>query len=423
MEEYSNYDLIVRLKILILKYGVKFIPTDLFNHFENIIQYKIKKRVVKPTKFEYQVYDKSTDETVIPSEIIMKENNKRSIVKLRYSETSPIEIKVDTNQKIYLEINGNKQDVNINLVKNNFILKEPVPREISSKNATIGDYIDIVGADRVSILFFEGCYNWISGKACKFCDLHPKEKDEYYKPTLNNLKDYNFDVKKWWNASKDEYLRSLTYSLKKVIENSNLDHIHILFMAGNLESNTYIWDIAEETIRYISKEIDLKKFDNYLNIAPHDSLERLNKIKKLGINQVQYNLEVVDEENFTETCPGKMSYNQFLNKLDEAVEIFGRGKVRSNFVLGLDDFKSTLSFAKKISEKGIVFDYSIFQPKKCTPYYNKKTPDFDKVLDFTNELSKLYVQYNFKPIYCSLSSRSSLINEIYWKYLKNKGDE
>ena len=46
MEEYSNYDLIVRLKILILKYGVKFIPTDLFNHFENIIQYKIRKELL-----------------------------------------------------------------------------------------------------------------------------------------------------------------------------------------------------------------------------------------------------------------------------------------------------------------------------------------------------------------------------------------
>ena len=423
MEEYNNYDLIVRLKILILKYGVKFSPINLFNKLENINQYKIKKRVIKPIKHEFQVYDESKDETIIPSEIIMKKDNRKSIVKLRYSETSPLELKIDNNQRLYIEIDGKKQDINISLVKNNSILKEPIPNEISSRNATIGDYIDIVGVDRVSILFFEGCYNWISGKPCKFCDLHPKEKDEYYKPTLNNLKDYNFDVEKWWNASKDEYLKNLTYSLKRVIEEANLDHIHILFMAGNLPTNTDIWNVAEETIKYISKDIDLKQYDNYLNIAPHDTLERIKKIKDLGINQVQYNLEVVDEKNFDETCPGKMPYKQFLNKLIEAVDVFGKGKVRSNFVLGLDDFKSTLKFAKEISKKGIVFDYSIFQPKKCTPYYNRKTPDFDKVLEFTNELAKLYIQYNFKPIFCSLSSRSSLVNEIYWHYLKNEGDE
>lgn len=423
MEEYNNYDLIVRLKILILKYGVKFNPINLFNKLENIQQYKIKKRVVKPTKHEYQVYDESTDETIIPSEIIMEKDNKKSIVKLRYSETSPLELKMDNNKNLYIEIEGKRQDIKISLVKNNPILKEPIPKEISSRNAVIGDYIDIVGVDRVSILFFEGCYNWISGKACKFCDLHPKEKDEYYKPTLNNLKDYNFDVKKWWDASKDEYLKVLTYSLKRVIEKSNLDHIHILFMAGNLPTNTEIWNVAEETIRYISKDVDLKQYDNYLNIAPHDTLERLKQIKELGINQVQYNLEVVDEKNFTETCPGKMPYKQFLYKLIEALQIFGKGKVRSNFVLGLDDYESTLMFAKKISKQGIVFDYSIFQPKKYTPYYNKKTPEFDKVLEFTNELAQLYVHYNFKPIFCSLSSRSSLVNEIYWQYLKNEGDK
>ena len=420
MEEYQNYDLIVKNKILILKYGVKFMPINLFNNIENIQQYKIKKRVVKPVKSDFQVYDKSKDETIIPSEIILERENKKSIVKLRYSEMSPVTLKKGNANNFYLEVNGEVQDIKVALVKNNDILQEKIPDEITSKNARIGDYIDIVGVDRVSILFFEGCYNWISGKACKFCDLHPKEKDENYKPTLNKLKDYNFDVKTWWNAYKNEYLRILTYSLKRVIESNKLDHIHILFMAGNLPTNTDIWDIAEESIKYINNSVNLKKYDNYLNIAPHDNLERLERIKKLGINQVQYNLEVVNEDNFNETCPGKMSYKQFLNKLIEAVKIFGKGNVRSNFVLGLDDYNSTLSFAKEIAEKGIVFDYSIFQPKKGTPYFNKKTPNFDKVLKFTDELTKLYIQFKFKPIFCSLSSRSSLVNEIYSENL-NKG--
>lgn len=62
-------------------------------------------------------------------------------------------------------------------------------------------------------------------------------------------------------------------------------------------------------------------------------------------------------------------------------------------------------------EKGIVFDYSVFQPKKCTPYVNKVSLDFDDVIQFTLELVKIY-RYNFKPIFCSLSSRSSIVNEL-----------
>ncbi|MBE5821484.1 MAG: hypothetical protein E7311_02710 [Clostridiales bacterium] len=413
MNKYENFSEIVRLKILILKHGVKFEPLNLFNNYENINNYKIKRRVVKPVATDFQVYDMSKDETVIPSEVLLDDGVNKSIVKLRYSVNSPLILKLDDNGKINIEIEGEKAKLNINLIKTADILKQKIPSEIIDNNATIGDYIDIVGIDRISILFFEGCYNWLSGKPCKFCDLHPKEEDSVFKPSLNSLKNYDFDVNKWWENKKEEYLKGLEYSLKYIIENSKLDHLHIFFMAGNLPTNTDVWIIAEETIEYLSKTINLSIHDNYINIAPHDKIERVIKMKHLGINQVQYNLEVVNKQNFEETCPGKMKYDDFLSKMEEAVNIMGKGNVRSNFVLGLDDMNETLEFAKKISQKGIVFDYSVFQPKKCTPYENKKAPDFDNVISFTYELSKIYKEYGLKPIFCSLSSRSSIVNELY----------
>ena len=108
-----------------------------------------------------------------------------------------------------------------------------------------------------------------------------------------------------------------------------------------------------------------------------------------------------------------MKFDIFLEKMLEAVKIMGKGNVRSNFVLGLDDFTETIEFARKIAEKGIVFDYSVFQPKRCTPYANKQAPDFDKVIEFTSELVKIYKNFSFKPIFFSLSSRSSIVNEMF----------
>lgn len=35
------------------------------------------------------------------------------------------------------------------------------------------------------------------------------------------------------------------------------------------------------------------------------------------------------------------------------------------------------------------------------------------VINFTNELVKIYLKYNQHPIFCSLSSRSSIVNEAY----------
>ena len=68
-------------------------------------------------------------------------------------------------------------------------------------------------------------------------------------------------------------------------------------MAGNMPKTEDVWNIAEDTIGYLSKNINICEFDNYLNIAPHNDIEQLKRIKVLGINQVQYNLEVVNKNN------------------------------------------------------------------------------------------------------------------------------
>ena len=274
MIKYEQYSNLLRLKILLLKEGVKFEPLNLFNNYLNINNFKVKRRVVQPEIIDKQVYNISKDETIIPSEIIIKEKENKSIVKLRFSENSHIILKIDNENNLYFEINGKREEnIEIELVKKNNILEQEIPIDIIGRKAKIGDYIDIVGIDRISILFFEGCYNWIDGKPCKFCDLHPKEEDSKYRPSLNTLKKFEFDAKKWWEYYKDEYLKGLEYSLKMIIEKNDLKHIHIFFMAGNMPKTEDVWNIAEDTIRHLSNNINICEFDNYLNIAPHSDIE------------------------------------------------------------------------------------------------------------------------------------------------------
>ena len=146
--------------------------------------------------------------------------------------------------------------------------------------------------------------------------------------------------------------------------------------------------------------------------------DTLKKLKKLGIKQVQYNLEIANKDLFTSTCPGKINYEEFVSKLYEAVNIFGKGNVRSNFVLGLQDYNELINECEKFAEKGIVADYSVFQPKKNTLYSNLEAPEMKDVINFTKRLVKIYVKYNQHPIFCSLSSRSSIVNEVYYDNVK-----
>ncbi|MCK5107429.1 MAG: hypothetical protein KAQ83_01765 [Nanoarchaeota archaeon] len=417
---YEDLNEITIFKILILENGVKLDSEDTFNNLENKTDYKFKFRNKKPLRNEkYQVFDISTDNSVIPEEILISKNNLQSITKLRYNQNSPVTFCYIDNQ-FKLKYNGKLSKLDINLVKKHKILNEKIPINISKKGKTIGDYISIVGLNRITVLFFDGCYNWHCGKACWFCDLHPKRKNEVVGiPTLNNLCNFG-SLNDWWNSQKEEYINCIIYSLKRILGDKKSEKMHLFFMAGNTPLISQVWDIANETIKSIANEIDLSKYNNYLNIAPHDNQDRLTKMKEYGIKQVQYNLEVSDKKIFTKICPGKMDYDLFINQIKDAISIFGNGNVRSNFVLGLEPIIPLLGFLEKMSELGLVADYSIFQPKKCTPLSGHSSPKVEDIINFSQQLVGIYLKHNFKPIFCTLSSRSSIINELYLdKVLKN----
>ena len=409
----QKYSIITETKIDLLREGVFFNPIGLFTTYPKVKHFKTKRIKVKPTIVKNAVYDLACEKNILPSEILLTYGDRQSICKLRYNEKSSIEIRLEEDS-FQLYKNNRKIDITVSLVPRYEILEKKIDECINGINSTVGDYIDVVGIDRLSILFFEGCYNWNCGKACKFCDLHPKQKTEQIiKPTVNNLRKYHNNVDVWWNNSKKSYLKGIKYSITQLLDHQSFPHKHLFFMAGNLPTAKDVWNVAEDTLQSMSSYLDLNEFDSYLNIAPHDTLERLKRIKKLGIRQVQYNLEIANKELFEDICPGKMKYDLFVDKLIEAVSVFGFGNVRSNFVFGLQDKEQMLVEIKRLADKGIVADYSIFQPKNNTPLQHKSSPDFEDVLDFSNQLVDIYLKYHFKPIFCSLSSRSSIINELY----------
>ncbi len=398
-------------KINILRNGVRFYPIDLFTKLSGIESYKTKKIKTKPTIIGDKVYDMANEVNLIPSELLISNDTFNSIVKLRYNENSCYEIKFDGEQ-LLICTNNKPIQIKIEMVKKYDFLEKEIDIEKNGRKLKVKDFVDIVGIDRISILFFEGCYNWNCNKACKFCDLHPKSiDDEVIKPSINNINQFD-SVHEWWKSTRDFYLKGIHLSMLE-IEKHKFPHKHLFFMAGNLPTSVDVWKISLDLIEYLSKFIDISSYDSYLNIAPHDSLTNLKKVKKLGIKQVQYNLEIANEQIFEATCPGKLRYNEFLSKMIEAVSIMGYGNVRSNFVFGLQDTNELIEELKKFAVIGITSDYSVFQPKKHTPFHNKKAPNFDDILYFSNELVDIYIKYGLKPIFCSLSSRSSIVNELY----------
>ena len=51
------------------------------------------------------------------------------------------------------------------------VMERETPFVVGGNKTKGSDYVDLVGLDRISVLFFDGCFNWISGKPCKFCQV------------------------------------------------------------------------------------------------------------------------------------------------------------------------------------------------------------------------------------------------------------
>lgn len=129
-----------------------------------------------------------------------------------------------------------------------------------------------------------------------------------------------------------------------------------------------------------------------------------------------FNLECFNKKIFKEVCPGKdrlYGYDRIIDALKYSVRIFGKGRVRTNFVLGSEPLGGLIEGVLKLAKEGIVSDYTIFFPRPGSLWSRRRVLSPESILSFTKDLVSIYKKYNFKPFCCTLSSRSSIVNEMY----------
>jgi len=384
---------------------------------ENIDGIKTKFKNIIPTVKNEQFFDASKDKILIPTELYLTDSkHNRVLTKFNYNPESKFKLIIE-NKELYIINKKDKRPIDIKVE----VVKEHPYISLEFNGRPLEEYAQILGQDRIGILAYEGCWHWNIGKQCLFCDSNPKRNwRERATPSINLLKELG---SAWWEKQKKEYLEGISYTLKKIFELGGVQpHQHLALMAGNLPKLEDIWNISGDIAKSINSVRHLKDFDSYINLLPPPKEKRLEFLKKAkqewGFNNIQINLEVIGEKAFQTTCPGKselVGYKNMKQSLIDAAKIFGEGKSRSNFVLGAQSMEILLAGIKKLAANGVVGDYSVFVPKKYTAWQNKPKPDKDEIAYFTKQLVKIYKENNFKPLYCQLSSRSSIANEVYYK--------
>jgi hypothetical protein len=195
------------------------------------------------------------------------------------------------------------------------------------------------------------------------------------------------------------------------------EHTHVIIISGNLKDEKLDKQalIYSEIASAIYNTIEKKATEGIVAVLmPPKDKSLISDLKKSGIENVVFNLEVGDEGLFNKYCPGKrnIGYNHIMSSLHYAVDVFGYGHSWTNFVLGLEPVNNLLELVRNLASFGIVSSANVLHLDKgnrldCT------VPSYQDVLDFFFELSQILRENNQKPFYCSKALRTSLSNEAY----------
>ncbi|MGI6775740.1 MAG: radical SAM protein [Patescibacteria group bacterium] len=409
-------DKIIDLKLDLLMQGV---DCD-FNNLKtkrDIDSYRVNKIRVSDRHF---INPKSKKRKYIPDEILIGNHNfYQTIAKVYYNRNSNFILTYQKTVDKFL-IKDKKKNCYLETEVNFIPLKSFSKRIFTTKEGKKipeNEIVTPISIDRLTINPFDGCSMWLNGNECSFCGASPKRVigPQQIKPSITTISQYQ-SIGAWWNSQKETVLEVICDSFQHIKISDFKPHLHFVITTGFLYG--FEWDIVIEILSVIKEYFKVGETDSHLSLMPPKNIDKLETVKKLGIKNVAFNLECFDQKVFEAICKGKnffIGYNNFREKLREAVKIFGRGHVRTNFVLGLEDLKNLIKGCEILAEEGIVSDYTIFFPRPASGI-QKKTKDIltkAEVIDFTKNLVKIYQLYDYRPFTCNLSSRTSIANDIY----------
>lgn len=139
---------------------------------------------------------------------------------------------------------------------------------------------------------------------------------------------------------------------------------------------------AAEIIKQLTREYDIP-----IGVSVYPTRNSSEDLYSAGACEIKYNVETMDPVLFRRFCPD-LSLDSVLDSLDTAVNVFGRNRVSSNFIIGLGESDETVwRGIKQLTERCII---PILRPISPHPLRkdvkNITRPDAARLLKLGNML-------------------------------------
>jgi hypothetical protein len=144
----------------------------------------------------------------------------------------------------------------------------------------------------------------------------------------------------------------------------------------------------------------------------------IEKYKEAGFRTISFNTEVWGKEWFNVINPVKVTacggFDNWVKAIEYAVKVFGPGKVRSNFVVGLQPKNLTFEGIDYLASIGVVTVASSFIPMIGSPLEGHRSPTLDWHWDAQLKHAQILRKYGrtYDEIYDATPARF-LTHDIY----------
>jgi biotin synthase-related radical SAM superfamily protein len=209
--------------------------------------------------------------------------------------------------RVRLDINRNSQ---LKMIKNLFLERKALPKEIKKDNDFIilKDNKELVRGEIEHVLAHcpEQAYITLSERCtydCTFCSV-PKLQGK-----IKTLKEVINIVEQ---AKKTGLMKAIAIT------------------SGVAKSP------EDELERVVEVVKALKKYNVPIGVAVYPTRNSTKVLKEAGAVELKYNVETMDREIFDRVCKG-LSLDFILESLQDAVPVFGKNRVSSNFIIGLGE--------------------------------------------------------------------------------------
>jgi hypothetical protein len=255
----------------------------------------------------------------------------------------------------------------------------PVTETVLSSGEKFRHIANVSREGSVSVAYSSECSLKDNGEDCLFCSINERAKDG----VLNNVQ------------LKTPRQVAEAYHLARQAGVGNHFRITGGFVPERRELEYYL-DVADA----ISE-----RYSSFYGVgiigAPTD-FSILHKYKEAGFANISHNIEVWDRNLFAAICPGKEKRNggwqHWVDSLEYAVDVFGKGNVHSNVVGGLAPKESTLEGIEYLASKGVVCHFSVFHPESGTPLVGYRSPEASWHWDLLDKATDIFRRYGFTTL-------------------------